>query len=356
MASFNYNVYDYITQYGQDVTSLTPLCTISAYNTQPFSHFMSLIATALNVADDSFEIMFDDLQSNTVSMLTDLSSSFMNFDIGNTPLFYFSTGPQQENYDLTILAEDNTTKCVITNISNLAKVSDLYSRVAQETGATLGTFVIHITTQNNGTYVLNMGSLYENGVTDTSVLRFLPVNDSQAPCFLAHAPVLTPSGYKKIATLREGDLVTTGDGRSVAIQHVSRTRIAAGGPSVNPYSIPKGSFGATSRLLISPNHKVHTGSGAVEAKYLGLKQETMTGPFDYYNLELPNWSTDTMVVAGVTVESLAPIRRITVSALEFAHMIKNQYGSITPELVEKIRAKVKLMPNGTVNVPVMTKK
>jgi hypothetical protein len=63
-----------------------------------------------------------------------------------------------------------------------------------------------------------------------------------------------------------------------------------------------------------------------------------------------------MVVAGVTVESLAPVRRITVSALEFALMIKKQYGAITPELVEKIRAKVKLMSNGTVNVPVMTKK
>ena len=345
-----------ILQYGQDLSTQQPLYSIHATVSDLFSAITSSLATEIGVAESMFDIMFEDPTGNTHSFSTDPTLSFASFNMSTVPpLFYIYNGPQQANYDLNILNADNTTKCNIANISNLAPISELYSRVAQATGAAVGTFSIYIT-QNNTTYTLAAGSLYDNGITGTSILRFQSVNSSQVICFLADAPVLTPDGYKKIATLREGDLVTTGDGRAVAIQRVSRTRVATGSSSVNPYCIPKGKFGATRRLLISPDHKVHTDSGAVEAKFLGLKQESMTGPFMYYNLELPNWSTDSMVVAGVQVESLAPVRRITVSPLEFVIMIKKQYGTITPQLVERLRANVKMMTNGSISVPVMAKK
>lgn len=76
----------------------------------------------------------------------------------------------------------------------------------------------------------------------------------------------------------------------------------------------------------------------------------MAAPFVYYNLELLEYKP--MTVAGVTVESLAPIRRMTVSARTFYALIKRQYGEITPALQQKIKATVAFLPDGRVNMPV----
>jgi hypothetical protein len=174
------------------------------------------------------------------------------------------------------------------------------------------------------------------------------------PCFLAGAPVMTPSGYQRIETLTEGDMVTTSDGRSVAIQRVKRTLVTAG-PETNPYVIPKGRFGATRRLLISPNHKVQTDEGRmVEAKDLGLRQETQSGQFIYYNLELPSWSNDKMVVAGVTVESLAPVRRIAMPLATLKALVAKQYGTSAAHLERVLRA-CSFLPNGLIEAPMLRK-
>ena len=128
-------------------------------------------------------------------------------------------------------------------------------------------------------------------------------------CFLADAPVLTPAGYRAISKLSVGDLVLTADGRKVPITavHVKTHRPAA---NVNPYIIPKGLFGAKEAFAISPGHEVRTATGMVQARHLGLKQKTMTGVFKYYNVELEDWATDNLVVAGVEVESMAPRERV----------------------------------------------
>jgi alpha-tubulin suppressor-like RCC1 family protein len=145
------------------------------------------------------------------------------------------------------------------------------------------------------------------------------------PCFLGEAPVLTPLGYRRIDSLHAGDLVRTADGRDVAIQRVSRTRVEPSA-GVNPYVIPRGQFGASQRLLISPRHRVAvSGRGLVEARFLGLKQFSVEAPFTYYNLELPCWRTDNLVVAGVEVESLAPVQRVRVSPANLRRMIAAQW-------------------------------
>jgi hypothetical protein len=173
---------------------------------------------------------------------------------------------------------------------------------------------------------------------------------------LKHAPVLTPAGYKKISTLVAGDIVLTGDGRQVAIQRVQHTRVEAG-TSVNPYIVPKGLYGAERRLLISPDHRISTENGMIEARLLGLEQEEMSGSFDYYNLELPSWAKDTMVVAGVVVESLAPVRRITMTLAQFKAKVVQQYGEITPAILEKIQQTCRIVGNGYIEVPAfLTKK
>jgi hypothetical protein len=138
------------------------------------------------------------------------------------------------------------------------------------------------------------------------------------PCFLKDAPVMTPTGYRAISTLAVGDLVSTPTG-TAKIERVKISKMTAEA-SVNPYIIEKGQYGAVERLLISPNHRVKTGDGMIEASKLGLEQAKMVGSFDYYNLEIQNWSN--MIVSGVVVECLTPTRKVTMTIQEFRDAVK----------------------------------
>lgn len=163
-------------------------------------------------------------------------------------------------------------------------------------------------------------------------------------CFLGNAPVLTPSGYRRIDSLAVGDMVRTADGRDVAIQRVKHQRVVAPSAAVNPYVIPAGTWGAIQNLAISPRHAVAVpGRGMVEARELGLRQLSMRAAFDYYNLELPEW--DNMVVAGVEVESLAPKKRVVMTAAQFREMV----GSRSVDLAKLARI-ASVRADGSVDV------
>ena len=136
-------------------------------------------------------------------------------------------------------------------------------------------------------------------------------DDYSQVCFLGDAPILTPTGYKRIDSLQTGDKVLTADGRAVPIVLISK-KATLPGPSANPYIIPQGQWGAFADLHLSPAHRVKVpGRGMFRAENLKLQQAEMTAPWVYYNLMLPNWQKDNLVAAGLTVESLAP-RTLTV--------------------------------------------
>jgi hypothetical protein len=155
-------------------------------------------------------------------------------------------------------------------------------------------------------------------------------------------------------SFRVGDDVQTADGRVVKVQRVLRQRIAAS-PQTNPYRIARGQFGATQSVLISPDHRVAVaGRGLIEACRLGLPQVERTGILTYYNLELPDWERDNLVVAGVEVESLAPVRRMRISYAAFIRMLRNRYGTqLTAATLENIRRKCVFAEDGTVEVPLI---
>jgi hypothetical protein len=168
-------------------------------------------------------------------------------------------------------------------------------------------------------------------------------------CFLADAPVLTPSGYRPIHTLQVGDMVRTAAGRDVAVKRVF-TKEYSPSTSANPFVIPKGMFGALRYLPISPNHEVMTPKGMVKAKDLGLPRMKMTGSFTYYNLELEDWVRDNLVVAGVTCESLAPASRITMTKAEFVAFVKARYG---PTSAARLRSACFEEVDGRVSMPAL---
>ena len=177
------------------------------------------------------------------------------------------------------------------------------------------------------------------------------------PCFLADAPILTPRGYRPIASLKVGDKVRTADGRSVRILKASHYRVPAS-DATRPFVIPKGRFGATQALHISPKHRIMVNGALVEAgRIAGLKQDAaITGMIDYYNLELPNWEHDNMVVAGVTAESQARVERYTMTAAEFKYSLIKRYGTLTPAIVEKAVSVCRFLEDGRIEVPVVRRR
>ena len=169
--------------------------------------------------------------------------------------------------------------------------------------------------------------------------------------------MLTPTGYQRIDSLCVGGLVRTADGRDVVVQRVLHQRVRPG-DNTCPYRIPRGQFGATRGIWISPEHRVAvSGRGMVEARHLGLAQMDRRAAgewLEYYNLELPDWERDNMVVAGVEVESMAPFRRVRVTHAEFLRLLRASCGErITSALVEQLRRKCVFFTDGTVEVPVL---
>ncbi len=192
-----------------------------------------------------------------------------------------------------------------------------------------------------------------SGVGPLSALQDPYSVPAQAPvCFFADAPVLTPRGYRPIASFKIGDAVQTADGRTVHVTRVFMKRYVANASTL-PYKIPKGVLGATRDLPISPNHEVAvSGRRMVRARDLGLQQmsaATTGRVLTYYNLELEDWVRDNMVVAGVTVESLAPIRRIEMTKTEFQAFIAQRYPTV--ELQGRLRRLVAMTEKGTVKCP-----
>ncbi len=214
------------------------------------------------------------------------------------------------------------------------------------------------------TRVYTVGVLQSTGADSVTINYTITVSDSSggsggggsvtppagnAVCFLADAPVLTPTGYRTISSIAVGDLVRTAAGRDVAVKRVFRKQYEANA-AVNPYVIPKGSFGATRALPISPNHEVMTAKGMVAAKDLGLKRMKMTGTFTYYNLELEDWVRDNLVVAGVECESLAPAKRITMTKAEFARFVMARY---QPSALTRLRTVCFEEADGKVSMPAL---
>ena len=195
------------------------------------------------------------------------------------------------------------------------------------------------------TFTLDSGSTVTFVVADLDIV-FAPYTPPPPVviCFLGSAPVLTPSGYRRIDRLAVGDIVKTPTG--TAFVELIKKQSYTPGPTTNPYIIPEGLFGANRKLHISPRHKVAIDGHMIEARYLGLEQDEYKNPIIYYNIQITK--SQNIIVAGVEVESLQPLVRITVSREAFNYTLATQHGGM---LTDEIRANCHFLPDGRVSVP-----
>jgi hypothetical protein len=146
--------------------------------------------------------------------------------------------------------------------------------------------------------------------TVTYPLTITVPNPGPVPCFPAGTNILTASGYKAVETLSQNELVMTADGRQVPIKLYGR-HLRATTYVTAPYRVPKGTFGLTKDLVLSPDHAFQIGKGLwmlpKRAALLSdrVEQVGVGEPVTYYHIECPQYLRDNLVVDGAVVESFS---------------------------------------------------
>jgi hypothetical protein len=141
------------------------------------------------------------------------------------------------------------------------------------------------------------------------------------PCFTKNASVLVPGGYLPIDKVKRGQIVITGDGRRVAVKSVRKWVVPAGKDSY-PYLLPAGKYGAKKTVEVSGDHRIYSGAPGkfrltsgrwnqsefkAVSELPGLRRRVTRGSVTWYNIVLPDYYRDTLVVDGVIAESLQHI-------------------------------------------------
>ena len=124
--------------------------------------------------------------------------------------------------------------------------------------------------------------------------------------------IRVPGGEAAIETLKRGDLVTTADGRTVAIKGLYKTQVITTAETA-PYLIPAGLYGKRD-LLLSPKHAIQIRKGVwnfpgfAARTNAAIRQVAVGESVEYYHLECPVFLRDNLVANGCIVESFGTLQ------------------------------------------------
>ena len=123
------------------------------------------------------------------------------------------------------------------------------------------------------------------------------------PCLTQTCNVLTPNGYQNVSSLKEGDIVTTSDGRNVAIEQLLTSKVNAS--RITPRVIKANAYGKNMPIVdthLSDNHAYQVNGVWKLPKNEKLTQQWNEKYVTYYHLKLPNYTQDFLVVNGMNME------------------------------------------------------
>jgi len=124
------------------------------------------------------------------------------------------------------------------------------------------------------------------------------------PCLTKTCNVLTPSGYRNVAEIKQGDVVTTSDNRQVEIQRILTSTLPA--DKVSPRLIKAHQFGKNQPLIdthLSDWHAFNVNGMWQLPKKSNLPKQWSEEQVTFYHLELPDYYNDNLVVNGMVMES-----------------------------------------------------
>ncbi len=134
-------------------------------------------------------------------------------------------------------------------------------------------------------------------------------------CFYSGTRIQTLSGYKKIETLKVGDIVATASGKSMPIKWVGVQSVILNSDrdilKSNPVLIQQNALGEgvpSANLRVSPNHAIYVDGLLINAGALvngvNIIQESPIEDFKYYHIELD--SHELVIAENTSAESYLP--------------------------------------------------
>ena len=159
-------------------------------------------------------------------------------------------------------------------------------------------------------YYIEIHASTFTGSTGGLTIYFTLTISGGIPCIVSGQKILTPSGYKLIDNIYNGDMITTSQNKDVVALNYKKafeftTDITA------PYIIPKDSINPSyppKDIFLSAEHRIQTNYNWVTPKELSkynpeVRQINIGKPVTYYNIETPNSATDYLVLEGTTIGS-----------------------------------------------------
>jgi hypothetical protein len=127
------------------------------------------------------------------------------------------------------------------------------------------------------------------------------------PCILSKSLIKTPNGYIEIDNIKIGTLITTSDNRLVPVINILKYQFDVTLDINYPICIPTHFFGQNipfRNTYITDNHAIFFNNNIIfgsNNKNI-LKKTIIDNPL-YFNIELPNYLTDNLVINNLIIES-----------------------------------------------------
>lgn len=127
------------------------------------------------------------------------------------------------------------------------------------------------------------------------------------PCLTSDMQILTPQGYRRVDTLRQGDRIRTPDNRIVRIASIFHTTIERTDKLTAPYIIPKDFVCPnvpSQDVRLSSNHLFFAdGSWRLPIWEDTIRQENTGESVTYYHIACDNYGEDKLLCFGLPVDS-----------------------------------------------------
>lgn len=175
-----------------------------------------------------------------------------------------------------------------------------------------------LATLDQSTSLINLTNLEEGTEYTFRIYATNPLIDGPysyidpiIPCIPEWESILTPIGFKKVSSLKNGDLVITNLMKQVPIKKIYSSKCLLSKETA-PYRFEANSISKGYPLKafeISPTHAIATQKGWIIPKYAHLSNiktnQTHIGEkITYYHIELPDYLNDNLVMeSGAIVES-----------------------------------------------------
>jgi hypothetical protein len=209
--------------------------------------------------------------------------------IKNTPpIFNYPSGIYYSLIEITIRALPFSTIYYTTNGTTPTYDSEIYRNP-----------LILTNTTTIKAFAVTPGYLDSNIVTITYTVVYIP-------CILTNTLVKTPDGYEFIDNLNIGDLVVTSNNDIVPIKSILKYKIEKPKERELPIIIPKNFFANNipdRDTYITENHAIlYKNKWLLGNHNLNIFKKLNVIPL-YYNIELPNYFKDHLVINNMSIES-----------------------------------------------------